>query len=79
VASVLDSNIINNQTEKNGTGSMIEETACVLCLDPTVLGELLAKYVVGQRSSPRKAAHTFAGFNCVLCGEGLELVLLHDA
>jgi hypothetical protein len=39
VACVLDSEIINNQTEDNGTGRMGEKTMSMLCLD--VLGEML--------------------------------------
>jgi hypothetical protein len=48
VASLLDSEIINKQTEDNGTGSMGEEARSMLCLDVTVLGEMLDKSVVGQ-------------------------------
>jgi hypothetical protein len=81
VASVLDSDIINNQTEENGTGSMGEETTSVLCLHATVLGEMLDEYVAGQRASLGKTIHAFADLNqsVSFVDEGLELVLLHDA
>jgi hypothetical protein len=60
VASVLDSEIINKQTEENGTGSMGEETRSMLYLDVTVLGEMLDESVVGQLAGLGKTAHVFA-------------------
>jgi hypothetical protein len=63
VASAFDSDIINNQTKDNGTGSIGEETTSVLCLDATVLGEMLDDFVTGQRASLGKTIHAFAYLN----------------
>jgi hypothetical protein len=41
VARVLYYEVINNQTEDGGTGSMGEETGSVLCLYVIVSGEML--------------------------------------
>jgi hypothetical protein len=80
-AGVLDSEVINNQTEHDGTGSMGEETVRVFCSYVAVLGEMLDESIVGELASLGKTVHSFADFNedVSIVDEGLELVLFHDA
>jgi hypothetical protein len=61
--------------------SMVEETRSVLCLQETVLGEMLDELIVGELSSLRKAVHALADFdeNMSVVDERSEIVLLHNA
>ncbi len=47
-ARVLYSEVIANQAEDNGTGSIVEETRSVLCLYLTLLGEMLDKSIIDE-------------------------------
>jgi hypothetical protein len=76
-----NSEVICNQTEDNGTGSIGEETRNMLCLYVTVLGEMLDESIVGELASLGKTVQAFTDFdeNMSVVNKRLELVLLHDA
>jgi hypothetical protein len=80
VACVWDSEIINNQTEDNGTGDMGEETRSALCIYVIILVEMsvpcwkrcLTSLSLASMPAWGKTVHPFADFDesLVRCGRG---------
>lgn len=79
-ANILDTKVIDNEAESNGSSLVDEEAGSVFGLDVAMLGEVWDELVVGKSSGLWEAIHALANFHIdeVVVDKGLQVVLEHD-
>ena len=77
---VLDSKVVDDEGESDGSSAVAEEAGSVGGSKVAVGGEVLGEAFVCEDACLRKAVHAFADFgqDVVVVDEGLQLVLSHD-
>ena len=80
-ANVLNSKVVDDKAEGDGTGGMTEEARHVGSGTVTKGGKMFDEVVVGQDASLREAVHSLANFDHdrAVVNERREVVLGHDA
>jgi len=79
-AHILDTKVIDDKAEGDGTGDMCEQAWGVFRLDVTMFSEVGDEFLIGDASGLGQAIHAFGDFNVdiILVHKGCKIVLLED-